>query len=37
MRRITDVRLPRRPGSRDPEGLSWLSVDDHDLIKKIRS
>ena len=33
MRRITDVRLPRRPGSRDPEGLSWLSVDDHDLIK----
>lgn len=33
MRRITDVRLPRRPGSRDPEGLSWLSVDDHDVIK----
>ena len=32
MRRITDVRLPRRPGSHDPVGLSWLKVDDHNLI-----
>ena len=32
MRRITDVRLPRRPGSHDPVGLSWLKVDNHNLI-----
>ena len=32
MRRITDVRLPRRPGSHDPVGLSWLNLDDHNLI-----
>ena len=32
MRRITDVRLPGRPGSHDPVGLSWLKVDDHNLI-----
>ena len=32
MRRITDVRLPGRPGSHDPVGLSWLSLNDHNLI-----
>ncbi len=32
MRRITDVRLPRRPGSNDPGGLSWLTLNDHNLI-----
>ena len=32
MRRITDVRLPQRPGSRKPAGLHWLTLDDQDLI-----
>ena len=32
MRRITDVRLPRRPGSHDPAGLHWLTLDDQGLI-----
>ena len=32
MRRITDVRLPQRPGNHDPAGLSWLSLDDRNLI-----
>ena len=35
MRRITDVRLPRRPGSRDPAALHWLTLDDHGLISAI--
>ena len=37
MRRITDVRLPRRPGSRDLGGLSWLSLDDHGHIRAMGS
>ena len=32
MRRITDVRLPRRPGSHDPAGLHWITLDDQGLI-----
>ena len=32
MRRITDVRLPQRPGSRKSAGLHWLTLDDQDLI-----
>lgn len=32
MRRITDVRLPQRPGHRDDTGLHWLSVDDQGHI-----
>ena len=35
MRRITDVRLPRRPESRDPAALHWLTLDDHGLISAI--
>ena len=35
MRRITDVRLPRRPGSRDPAALHWLTLDDQGLITAI--
>ncbi len=32
MRRITDVRLPHRPGSHEPAGLHWLTLNDQDLI-----
>lgn len=35
MRRITDVRLPRRPGSPDPDRLHWLTLDENDLITDI--
>ena len=32
MRRITDVRLPQRPGHREGTGLHWLTVDDQGRI-----
>lgn len=35
MRRITDVRLPRRPGSPDHDRLHWLTLDENDLITEI--
>ena len=32
MRRITDVRLPQRPGHDDGPGLHWLSIDERGRI-----
>ena len=32
MRRITDVRLPQRPGHHDGPGLHWLSIDERGRI-----